>query len=215
MESKITSKRTYDSSRRKEAARQTRRQILDAARRLFIELGYSGATMEAIALQAGVAVETVYAVFKNKRSILSELMSFSLTGDDDPTPFLKRAGPQKVVHESDQHLQTRGFSEGIAEIMGRAAPLFEVMRTAAKLEPDIAIMMHSLLAERAEGMKFFVKAVLENGPLRDGMTLDLAAETVWALTSGEVYTLLVTERGWSVEKYVGWLANALARILLP
>ena len=215
MSPKNPPKRTYDSSRRKDQARQTRGQILEAARTLFTGRGYSGATMESIAREAGVAVETVYAIFGNKRAILSALVGVSLVGDDEPVPLLQREGPRAVMQEKDQSCQVELFAEDMAGIMGRMAPLFEVMRGAAKTEADIAAMLQKMLVERVEGMKVFVRALQSNGPLREGLTLEAAAETVWALTSGEVYTLLVQDRGWSAEKYQRWLADALARLILP
>jgi TetR/AcrR family transcriptional regulator of autoinduction and epiphytic fitness len=208
-------KRTYDSSRRKEQARQTRRQIIEAARKLFIARGYSGATLESIAQEAGVAVETVYAVFGNKREILSRLIGVSVVGDDEPVPLLQRQGPLALQQEKDQLRQIQLFAAAITEIMGRVAPLFEVMRAAAKTEPDIAELHQKILNERMTGMKVFVTALSSNGPLQDGLTLDDAAETVWALTSAEVYTLLVKDRGWEVEKYRKWLIDALSKLIIP
>lgn len=215
MDTKITSKRTYDSSRRKEQARITQLMISEAARKLFIARGYSGATFELIALEAGVAVETVYAAYRNKRGILSRLISVSLVGDDDPTPLLQRQGPMAVMLQKDQHRQIQLFANDIAEIMVRVAPLFEVMRAAAKTEPDIADMLNKILSERVEGMKVFVNALLLNGPLQKGLTLELASETIWAITSGEVFTLLVRDRGWEVGKYKQWLTNTLTRLVIP
>lgn len=208
-------KRTYNSSRRKDQARQTRLQIIEAARKLFIARGYAGATIESIAQEAGVAVETVYAAFGNKRAILSKLIGISLVGDDEPTPLLQRQHPQEVMKDTDQHRQIRQFADDIAEIMERVAPLFEVMRMAAKTEPDIAEMFQKMLGERVEGMKVFVNALLANGPLQDGLTVDAAAETIWTLTSGEVFTLFVKDRGWTKEKYKHWLVNALNKLILP
>jgi TetR/AcrR family transcriptional regulator, regulator of autoinduction and epiphytic fitness len=215
MTTKKPSKRTYNSSRRKEQARQTRREIIEAARKLLIARGYSGATMESIAQEAGVAVETVYAVFGNKRAILSSLIGFSLVGDDDPTPLLQRPGPLAVLQAKDQRSHIQLFTEDMAGIMGRVAPLFEVMHVAAKTESQIAEMLQRMLSERAEAMKVFINALLSNGRLQDGLTVESAADTVWALTSAEVYTLLVTERGWPVDKYQQWLANAIAKLLVP
>jgi TetR/AcrR family transcriptional regulator, regulator of autoinduction and epiphytic fitness len=214
MGNEITSKRTYDSSRRKKQARQTRREILEAARKLFISRGYSGAAMESIAKAAGVAVETVYASFGNKRVILSSLIGVSLVGDDDPTPLLQRQSPIAVMQEKEQERQIQMFTEDMAEIMGRVAPLFEVMHVAAKTEPEIAEMLQRILDERAEAMGVFINALISNGPLQEGLTLEEAAETVWALTSAEVYTLLVTDRGWSVEKYKQWLVSALTKLII-
>jgi TetR/AcrR family transcriptional regulator, regulator of autoinduction and epiphytic fitness len=209
------SKRTYDSSRRKEQARQTRRQITEAARILFVVRGYSGATMESIAKEADVAVETVYASFGNKRAILSHLIGVSLVGDDEPSPLLQRPGPMSAMQEKDQHRQIRMFAADMVEIMERVAPLFEVMRAAAKTEPDIAEMLQKLLAERLTGMKVFVNALLSNGPLQGGLSLERGAETIWAISSAEVYSLLVKDRGWTTGEYKEWLTDTLDKLIIP
>jgi TetR/AcrR family transcriptional regulator of autoinduction and epiphytic fitness len=208
-------KRTYNSSRRKEQAKQTRLLIVEAARNLFIERGYAGATLEAIAQKAGVAVETVYAAFGNKRAILSKLINISLVGDDEPVPLLQRQGPQAVMQKNDQRLQIELFANDIYEIMSRVAPIFDIMRVAAKTEPDISEMLQGLLDARVQGMMAFIKAVMSNGPLREKITPEDAAETVWTITSGEVYTLLITNRGWSGDKYKQWLTDTLLKLILP
>ena len=59
-------KRSYNSQRRREQARQTRRSILDAAQRRFEHDGYVATTMEAIAGEAGVALKTVYGAFADQ-----------------------------------------------------------------------------------------------------------------------------------------------------
>ena len=58
---------------RRHQALETRRQIVRAARRLFVTLGYVGTTVEAIAAEAGVAVATVYKAFGTKAAIAREL----------------------------------------------------------------------------------------------------------------------------------------------
>lgn len=214
MSPKPRTKRAYNSSRRKEQALQTRRQIVEAARNLFIARGYAGATIEAIAQEAGVAPETVYAAFGNKRAILAKLIDVSLVGDDRPIPLFDREGPQAVVRETDQRRQIELFVDDIYEIMSRMAPLFDLMRVAAKTEPDIAAMFQNMLDGRVQGMMFFVRALMKNGPLRDGLTPEAAAETVWALTSGEVFILLNVNRSWPEEKHKRWLVEVLTRLLL-
>ena len=94
-----TPKRRYDSTHRQEQARQTRLEIIQAARKLFFEHGYSGTSIEAIAQEAGVAVETVYGIFGSKRQILFSLVDYSLTGDDLPVPLLKRGEIQETLAE--------------------------------------------------------------------------------------------------------------------
>jgi AcrR family transcriptional regulator len=188
---------------------------VEAARQLFLRRGYTGATMEAIAQEAGVAVETVYATFGNKLAILSRLIDVSLVGDEEPIPLLEREGPQTVMHETDQSRQIELFANGIYEIMSRMTPIFEIMRVAAKTEPEIAEMYENILSNRVQGLMTFVQALIKNGPLRESVTVDEAGETVWALTSAEMITLLMKHRGWSPEQYKHWLEEMLRRFLLP
>ncbi len=59
-------KRPYNSTRRQEQAGETRLRILAAAHELFVAQGYGRTTIAEIASTAGVAVETIYAAFRNK-----------------------------------------------------------------------------------------------------------------------------------------------------
>lgn len=208
-------KRAYNSTRRREQARQTRLQILESARAMFVGRGYDGATLDAIASEAGVAVDTLYAVFGSKRGILSSLIEVSLVGDDEETPLLEREGPQSVLREKDPLRQIELFAKDITAIMGRMAPIFGIMRAAAKTEPDIEKMLRGMLDSRLQGMMVFVDALASNRSLRAGLTRQEAAETVWMLTSAEMYNLAIMDRGWSEEKYQHWLGTALANLLLP
>jgi len=208
-------KRRYNSERRQQQARETQRQIIEAARQLFMTRGWVGTTIESIAQEAGVAVETVYSVFGSKRAILSRLVTVLVRGDDEATPILERAGPQEMMRERDQHRQLHLFSHGIYETMERVGPIFGIMRTAAQAEPEIAALLESLLQERLVNMERMVQWVAEKGPLKDGLEIREAAETVWTLTSAEVHHLLTVDLGWSGERYTAWLAGALTALLLP
>ena len=208
-------KRRYNSTRRQTQARETRRQITEAARNLFTERGYAGATIESVAQEAGVAPETIYAVFGNKRAILAHLIDISVGGDDEPIPLLERPNPQAVFQEHDSRQQLHLFAQDISVILERVAPIFEIMRLAAKTEPDIADLLQSILRERFHNMTILVQHLSEHSPLREGVTDAQAAETIWTLTSPEVYRLLTVDRTWSREQYTQWLTDALIRLLLP
>jgi AcrR family transcriptional regulator len=209
------SKRRYNATHRKAQARETHRKIIEAARQLFTERGYTGATIEAIAQAAEVAPETIYAVFGNKRALLARLIDISVGGDDEPIPILERPGPRAVMQEPDPHRQLQGFAQDIASILERVAPIFEIMRLAAKTEPDIAALLQALLKERFQNMTIFVQRLSDRGPLLVGLEVTQAAEIVWTLTSPEVFQLLTTDRGWSKAQYSQWLADTLTRLLLP
>jgi AcrR family transcriptional regulator len=215
MSKKKTTKRKYDSSRRQIQARETKLKVVEAAHTLFLEQGYAGATIESIAKTAGVAKETVYSIFRNKRNILAFLLDVSAGGDDQPVRIIDRPGPQAVMHNTDQHQQIKMFSNDISEIMNRAGSVFEVMQVAAKSEPEIGKRLQHLHEERLGNLTNFVHHVSANGPLRDNLDETIAGETVWALASPELFNLLTGRLGWSRQKYAEWLADALHRILLP
>jgi len=190
-------------------------QVVEAARRLFIEQGYSGTSIESIAREGGVSPETVYSVFGNKKAILSRVVDVSVVGDGEPIPLLARVQIRDVEDEKDQRRQIQMFAERIQLIMSRVAPMFEVMRSAAKIEPEIGAVLKKYLDDRMRGMGYFIDCVMANGPLRDNLDKTTAVETTWALTSAEVYNLLIIDRGWSADEYEFWLAETLTRLLLP
>lgn len=207
--------RRYNATRRHAQTRERRRQVVDAARRLFAERGYAGTTMEAIADAAGVAVETVYAGFGSKRAVLAHLVDLSILGDDDPTPLLNRPAAQDLRRDGDQRRQLRLFAHDLRAIMERGGSVFVVMSSAATTEPEIAALLHELLDKRLASMMQFVEWVAQQGPLRADVSVAEAAESVWALTSAEVHHLLTVQRGWSEERYERWIGDTLIAMLLP
>lgn len=209
------SKRSYNSTRRQAQAQETRRQIIEAARRLFSEYGYAGATIDAIAQEAGVAAETIFATFGNKRTILAKLIALAVGGDEQTVPLLDRPGPQAVLQEHDPIRQLQLFAEDISTILERVAPIFTIMRAAAKTEPDIAEMLKNVLEERWRTLDTMVQNLAAHAPLRTGLNSAQGTDMVWTLTSPEVFTLLTVDRGWPRARYVAWLSDALIRLLLP
>jgi len=212
---KVKTPRPYDSSLRKEQARQTRVRILDAAERLFAERGYATSTMEAIASAAGVAVDTVYAAFGTKRGVLSRLMDIRVGGDDQPVDLLDRSGPQGVRREPDQRRQVETFAKDITSIIERVRPVDDIIRGAAAVDSEVAAYRAGLQESRFQNMVKFVSWISANGPLRGGMGREEGAAIVWSLTSPEMHRLLRVERAWTVERYAAWLAETLTRTLLP
>ena len=208
-------RRPYDSVLRQEQARQTRARILDAAQTLFSERGYANTTMEAIAGGARVAVDTVYATFRNKQGVLHALLDMRVAGDELPIGVLDREGPQAVKVDRSQARQIARFTEDVTGILERARPVDDIMRGAAAVDPDIAALRTRMQEGRHDNMRQLVSWLTSNGPLRDGMSEEDAAAIAWAVASPEVHGLLRVGRGWTQERYREWLAATLTRTLLP
>jgi len=204
-------KRRYRTARRREQAGQTRARMLDAADVVFRRRGYERATITAIAAEAGVADETVYAHFGNKRRLLGELVERAVRGGD-PRPVPEQAGPQALAGVADPREQLRLFAGDIAKRLERAGPLVAVIAEAARGEPELADLLGRLHADRLRNLRTLVDALAANGPVL--VPPPAGTETVWALTSPELHRLLVEQRGWSRRRYTAWLAQSLAALLL-
>ena len=209
------SKRQYNSTRRQAQAKQTRQQIIDAAKKLFSLQGYSGTTIDSIAQEAGVSSETIYAVFGNKRTILTNLIDISVGGDNLPIPLLQRSGPQSVMHEKDPVRLLDLFAHDISNILERMSPILEIIRFAAKTEPDIAELLKNMLDQRYANLGAVTKQLSALGALREGLDEAQSTEMIWVITSPEVFGLLIKDRGWNKEHFSEWLRETLARLLLP
>jgi AcrR family transcriptional regulator len=205
-------KRSYNSANRQESARLTRQAIARAALQLFSQRGYRGASIDAIAAVAAVAPETIYATFGSKREILHYLIDTSVGGDEAPLRVIDRPEQQLVLQETDARRLLAGFSEGIYRIMERAAPVLAILAEAAKTEPELAALQNRLQAERLENMGRVARAIARLAGLR--LNESQAAETMWALTSPELFSLLTASRQGTRGQYVAWLQDSLARLLI-
>lgn len=207
-------KRRYTSTRRLAQANETRKQIMEAAYNLFSLQGYTGATIDSIAQEAGVSPETIYAVFGNKRTILTNLIDNAVGGDHQPIPLLQRDGPKAVLQAKDPIRLLNLFAQDISEILERIAPIFEITRFAAKTEPDIADLLKTMLDQRFQNLSVVIQHLKALGSLRKGLNDKQASETIWVITSPEVFRLLIKDRDWNKEHYVNWLSDTLIRLLL-
>jgi AcrR family transcriptional regulator len=208
------SKRPYNSTRRQAQARETGRQVIEAAGQLFIEYGYAGATIDAIAQEAGVAPETIFATFGSKRAILAAVIDAAVGGDSQITPLLQQPGPQAVLQQTEPAQLLQLFATDITSRLERVAPVFAVMRVAAKTESDIADLLKNQLAIRLRNISTVAERLAAQKALREELNVEQAADIIWAITSPEVFSMLTIDRGWPRERYIHWLSNTLIRLLL-
>ena len=210
----VKSRRTYTSRLREEQARHTRVRILEAAQRRFTESGYAATTVESIAREAGVAVDTVYATFGTKRDLLAQLAYFRAAGDDAPVAVIDREGPQATRRETDQRRQIAMFARGVTDIIERIRPVDDILRSAGAVDAGVAALRAHIQEERFSSIRAFAGWLASNGPLRSGISTSDAATIIWSLTSPEVHQLFCDVRAWSRPRYVRWLTESLTEILL-
>lgn len=207
-------KRPYDSTRRQARAAETRAAVLEAARLAFLEHGYTGTTLPAIAAAAGVSVETVYKAFANKAGLVKAVFDVAFAGDDDPIPFLQREFVQRNMAEPDPRRKLRSYGEHLTDVAPRINPIQLVVRDAAVADPTAEAVWATLQAERLTGMTAFATHLRDAGHLRDGVTMPQARDTLWTLNSVELWDLLVRQRGWSNRRWGSWVGEQLIAGLL-
>jgi AcrR family transcriptional regulator len=208
-------RRSYDASRRRDAARLRRRRILDAAAALFLAEGYARTTVAAIAQRAEVSEDLIFTLFSTKLGVLKEVMDVAIGGDDEDIPVLEREGPQAVRMTKDQREQLRLFTAGITSQLERLRPLNDLMRSAAAVEPEIAALRDDLhLRQRRFAMRTTASWIAANGSLRDDMSVETAGSIIWTLASPEVHRMLTVECEWTRQQYQDWLRQTLTATLL-
>jgi AcrR family transcriptional regulator len=209
----VKPRRRYDSSRRRAQAAQTRRTVIDAARRLFLERGFAATTMPAVAAAADVSVQTVYKVFGSKPKLAKAVFDVAMAGDDEPVPMVERPILARVLEEPDTQRKFRLYGEFLAEVAPRHVPVQLVIRDAAATDPEAQAIWEELQAERLRGMTFAARTFHREGRLRRGLSVNEARDVLWTYNSAELYQLLVIERGWTPRRYGRWVADALIAAL--
>ena len=209
----VKDKRKYSSAVREEQAARTRARILDGASKLFLERGYARTTMKDIAAQADVARDTVHAIFGSKAQVLTALIDLRLVPDGAVLNVTQRPDAQAIKDEADQRRQIELFAKFIAGISTELRPVFEVLRTASAVEPEMGKVFEDMDDFRLKNMQTYSTWISARGPLR--VNTRQAGEIIWALASPDVARMLCDELGWTESQHARWLADTLIRTLLP
>lgn len=176
--------------------------------------GYGATTMQAIADEADVAVQTVYAVFGNKRSILAELVDVSIAGDDAEIVVNAREWMRPVWEAPTGSERLRAYAAAVRRIMEGAGDLFAVVAAAATVDPDVVDLADTTDQRRRAGAASVIDSVRAVAKLRSGLTRSRATDVLWLLNSPAVFAHLVRGAGWTADDYEAWLADAMVNELL-
>lgn len=199
---------------RAQRARQTRRRMIDAARELFIGQGYAATTMDQIAAEAGVAVQTVYYTFRTKGQLLAEVVEVTAADEDEPVPVPDRPWVREMLSAtSAQRVLALGVEHGTA-IYERVAVLWPAAEAAAAVDPAVDDYWRGVTAGRRGGQRAMVARIAELGGLRAGLDSGRATDLIVVLVGHDVYRGLVQDAQWSVTAYRAWLFTTLVGQLL-
>jgi AcrR family transcriptional regulator len=214
MKKRKGAKRKYDSTSRSEAARTTRELIINSARAIFLEKGYAAATMPAVAIAAGTALDTVYATVGKKPALFRLLIEMAISGSDTAVPAEDRDYVRAIRAETDAARKLRLYAAALRRIQPRLAPLIRVLQGAASLDSELDALWQSISQRRSDNMRLLAKDLAATGRLPSGLSESKAADIIWSMNSPEFYLLLVEQRGWSLDEYEKWLGDAWIQLLL-
>ena len=198
-------KRQYDSTRRQEQAAETRQRIIQAAHDLFVGMGYGSTTIADIARAAGVAVETVYAAFRNKHTLLRQVWYVSFRGDEEDVRLWDRPEIRTVIAEPDLARRFNAHAVVLTAVFRRITPLLLMLRGAVDSQPAAAAMLAEFDERRLDAAGKYARAAAATGQL--AVSEDECREVLWATLDGALWHRLVAERGWSDERFAAWLGQ--------
>ncbi len=199
--------RAYSTHLRQEQADLTRKRVLAAARRLFVTSGYAEVTMQAIAQEARVAYQTVYAQFGNKLKLALDLCASEFP----------HVGPTvgRLVQARD-----RGDPEAWLGMLGAFArrlyePCAEILRFMRQSgDQDLLARYREIESGRLKHLGDLGSQLEKAGLLRSGLSAKEAVAIAWTMTSPETYERLVLDQGWSPQAFESWLGPAIAQLVL-
>lgn len=206
-----TVKRQYNSTRRQEQANETQVRIVRAAHDLFVAKGYGRTTIAEVAATAGVAVETVYAIFRNKVTLLRQAWHVTFRGDQLDVSLYDRADMQAILAEPDLPTRIVKHAAFVTASNRRIAPLYQALQGAAGTDRAAAEMLEEARARRLDVAARYARAAATTGQL--GVSEEECRDLMFATMDGGLWQRLVAERGWSDERFAEWL-GALWTFLL-
>lgn len=198
--------------RRQVQSIQTRELIVATAGHLFLANGYLGTSIEAIATQAGVAIQTIYNSVGNKPALLSAVLDAAVAGPLAPAtvPEFMR---ERVALATDVPGVIAVLADWFAEGMPRSHAIFTAISQAAAVDPDIAQLRESRALQRLANYRLAAASIRERGGLANGMSDDDAAAVIFTLGHPDSYASLVANFGWSLPRYRDWIYTSMLSAL--
>ena len=209
----VKGKRRYNSSGRAEQARRSRDAVLREAERLFLERGYAGTTVAAIATEAGVSVETVYKAFGGKAGLVRAIYDRGLISTA-AVPAYQRADEMRA-RETDPSTIMREWGLLTAEVAELVTPIRLLIRAAATTDVEMATLLDESDAERLDRMLHHARFLHEREYLRDDVTVAEAADILWTCSSPSSMNCSCVKRGWSPPRFAHYISDFMIASLLP
>ena len=207
----VKTTRLYDATGRQARARAQRDRIITIAERRFLNDGYATTTIQSIADEAAVSVDTIYKAFTGKPGLIRAIRDRALLGQG-PVPAEDRSD-RLHGQELDGPAIVRAWGALTTEIAPRVAPLLLLVRDASVHDTELLSLLAELDSQRLARMKANATQLARFGHLRPGLEIDAAAAILWIYSSPELYELIVVRQGWTLDRYGNFITEAMTSAL--
>jgi AcrR family transcriptional regulator len=209
----MSTDRVYDNSTRAQAARATRRRILEAASEMLLRHGYHAMSVSQLAARAGVSAQTVYNAVGGKAQVVKAVYDVLLVGDDEPVAMQERPEFRAMSAAPDRTSFVRAYAALSATIYERVGPLLGViLAQGAGGDAGLQEFLATIERERRTGNTNALNALEKAHGLPTGLDREQFIDIVWTITAPETYDRFVRRCGWTHEMYAAWLTVALVAI---
>jgi AcrR family transcriptional regulator len=198
---------------RRQRSAATRRAIINAAHEMFTSRGFHGATVEAIARQAGVSPQTVYFIFNNKVKLISAVVDAAVLGPEETAPQ-DQAWWQEMLVEPDPTRSLQIFIRGAGPVFQRASTISDVLAAAARTDDEVREIFEESEALRREGFGQVLDMLATKGRLHPSLDRDRLLDVFLVVYGDATYHILTTQMGWPHEDVMDWLCEHLPPMLL-
>lgn len=207
--SDVDHRRPYDAPRRRAKADATRQAVLNAARQLFTADGILATTVTAIAREATVSPQTVYALFRSKAGVLLALL-------DELEQSVDAAARATAIESApSSHEQLELIVAFHCDLFERGLHIVEVVRRTSS-HPEVRPAWEEGQRRRRAACEGWVRQWETSGALRPGLGVGPATDLLWLHCGDDVYSGLAIACGWKRRQIQRWLVETLdAQLLVP
>jgi AcrR family transcriptional regulator len=150
-------------------SKRTQRAVLDSARALFADRGYTAATIEAIAAKSGVAKTTIYRSWPNRAALLVDLL----------VELAAEAAPPPTDRPSLEALATE-LHRGAIAANGLTGQLLTSLLGEAQQDPQVRkALLDGLFHPRSGASMNAIRQAQLDGDLRPDVPPDIAVDLLF------------------------------------
>jgi AcrR family transcriptional regulator len=195
-------------SRREEYAEATKQAIVDAARQLFGEKGFTATKVDEIAVAARVSPATVYAVTGGKLGLLRTLVDRWSAAPE------VTAAAEWIEQSTDPVELLRYIAKLSREMRQDYGDIMRLVLSAAAQDKVAADGLATGTLRYREGLAGVAKRLATLGALREGIDSDEALDILWFYFGYAGFFTFVDDNGWTYAKTERWLCDAAIEALL-